>query len=189
VWRGRRPSGERCMPCASRSRQPVLFGATSPRWNLTSPCAVQVVLCTALIGFAVYRITAKAQHIYETDQGFLRLARNLPRNSTEWSFGKFVQAKMSNLTRLSVFRPRGSGRLTTKPMQPPAGGSFMCDLDTLKLGVSCRCAEAPDVPARRVEGWGVPGWEHSHAANCARAQEAKDVDVVWFGDSITGARR
>jgi hypothetical protein len=72
-------------------------------------------------------------------------------------------------------------------MQAQADRSSMCDVDALKLGVRCRCAEAPDLPASRVEGWGVPGWAQSHAANCARAQEAKDVDVLWFGDSITGA--
>lgn len=96
-----------------------------------------------------------------------------------------MKGKLSNVTGL-LGRPRGSGRISANT-RTFANHSWMCDQEVLKMGLSCRCDEASDVPLRRVVGWGAPDWEKTHADNCARAQEANDVDVVWYGDSITGA--
>ena len=150
---------------------------------------MQVVLCTALISFAIYRISVKARHITETDESLMKLARNAPKGSKPWGFSEFLKGKLSNVTRSLVWSraSRGSGRLSAKPRAHAfANHTSMCDHEARRMGVSCRCDEPPDVPLKRVKGWGTPQWEKMHALNCKRAKEAKDVDVVWYGDSITG---
>jgi hypothetical protein len=119
----------------------------------------------------------------------MRLARNAPKGSKPWGFSEFLKGKLSNVTRSLVWSRagRGSGRLSAKPRAHAfANLTSMCDHEARRMGVSCRCDEPPDVPLKRVKGWGTPQWEQMHAFNCERAKEAKDVDVVWYGDSITG---